>query len=1162
MIVKDESHVIIETLTCMVKYIDYYIIHDTGSTDNTIEVIRKFFEKHGIKGEVHSDKWVNFGHNRSLALKSCLGKSEYIWVMDADDIIEGEIVFPKVMDADGYYLKFKSGCSYRRQQIFKNSYELNWRYDGVLHEYPKSDIERPKIVDIKGDYAIISRRLGARNKNKHKYFNDAIVLEKFLREKPDQTRETYYLANSYADYAEEIGRNDMAEKAVIVYRKRIDLGGWLEEIYQSKYRIAGIYEKFSDQKYKNYAWKLAEEMYIDAYHTSQRPPITLNKEQGERFLDFIEKNKLSPIEKESLYLLIDNQPLFEQHRKAILQFSKDRRINKAYSSLLVDIITAIQPMLEPIYVIIKHYYTEQKFKEAYKYVKIAETIKKPEHVNLYLNEDVYDFLFFELASLISIEMKKYSEAYVFAKKAMASKNEDVVKRMKENSVKIKSNLKEEAKSLNCLVYIGYDNDQYYLKKLIKFLNFKYNVYLCTPHKDYSNSELVISINREEFEVIRNQINFDKIIFCDILPVFQIKDTILFLTEEFRTFYKDGLKVEITNSFVLNKYLSFVSGIFCSNQNIVDIIHDTFGISEDKLYDFEYQKIKLFDKLNFKYRIESNNFDITHNGFKFYIPIIPYNIKQFYESYFAETKNPVILQHYFMHCIKTDQIKEAEITLQKMLKFKNGEYEAYQFMLNTFKIMLNNKKKNWKENLNLIDQNNETEIFNQLYENAKAEFYDLELRPLQEPKIKLSNDGKIAVYFKYQNQTNFDQCFKSFFNCCEDSNLISDVYIYDPTEQYKDNKYKVINRMTLEYNYIVYIEDCYQFIDKRKYLNTLHFEENENLLQYAFTKSESIWTFAPSIISVSNLKKLGDIWNFKEFDVSIIASTLNLVGKYSSFKPYKQIEKYVEKQNDITLHVMIKNKDIDHRKINNISQLPVNKTFNSDNIKLDLAMIMKNTINNQFNYKKSTIKYLMCLYDAISEFNKTDVKYLMFVTSDHLFNKVNIEVLKEEIMKQDYDIITLDSMSNQPDFISEVELNHVESFIISSRITKLLQSKIEERMMQKNFIDLIKEVVPNIKTYSCNKMIISRILSNQFVDTRHKDLEGYKFYSMLDSVGSDIGWFDLPPEKLKEKADADPKCVGFNTLGWLKFDIKHDSKLVDLYTATQESEGLYIKESYL
>ena len=70
MIVKDESHIIEETLNNITSYIDldYWVISDTGSTDNTKEIIKLFFEKKKIKGELHEDSWKDFGHNRTVAL--------------------------------------------------------------------------------------------------------------------------------------------------------------------------------------------------------------------------------------------------------------------------------------------------------------------------------------------------------------------------------------------------------------------------------------------------------------------------------------------------------------------------------------------------------------------------------------------------------------------------------------------------------------------------------------------------------------------------------------------------------------------------------------------------------------------------------------------------------------------------------------------------------------------------------------------------------------------------------------------------------------------------------------------------------------------------------------------------------------------------------------
>jgi hypothetical protein len=70
MIVKNESHVIIQTLTNLCSHIDfsYWVICDTGSTDNTKELICDFFKGKNIKGELFQHEWKDFGHNRSFPL--------------------------------------------------------------------------------------------------------------------------------------------------------------------------------------------------------------------------------------------------------------------------------------------------------------------------------------------------------------------------------------------------------------------------------------------------------------------------------------------------------------------------------------------------------------------------------------------------------------------------------------------------------------------------------------------------------------------------------------------------------------------------------------------------------------------------------------------------------------------------------------------------------------------------------------------------------------------------------------------------------------------------------------------------------------------------------------------------------------------------------------
>ena len=71
MIVKNESSIITRLLDSVLPIIDSYCICDTGCTDNTIEVMRTFFEKHNKKGKFVNEPFRDFGYNRSFALKAC-----------------------------------------------------------------------------------------------------------------------------------------------------------------------------------------------------------------------------------------------------------------------------------------------------------------------------------------------------------------------------------------------------------------------------------------------------------------------------------------------------------------------------------------------------------------------------------------------------------------------------------------------------------------------------------------------------------------------------------------------------------------------------------------------------------------------------------------------------------------------------------------------------------------------------------------------------------------------------------------------------------------------------------------------------------------------------------------------------------------------------------
>jgi FkbM family methyltransferase len=245
MIVKNESHIIKETLTKLLQKIkfDYWVISDTGSTDKTKEIITEFFKEVGIPGELYEDDWVDFSHNRNKALEYAFGKSKYLLVFDADDEICGDFVLPE-LTRDSYSLQFGS---YTRPQIVNN--HKRWKYVGVLHEYICSNDSRINDASteiIKGPYYTISGRSGNRNLDSNKYLKDAIILEKAYYDALNAKDKIYYrygfyCANSYYHYGK-------YEDAISWYKKTLENGGWAQEKYVSCLNLYTCYEKMNNKE--------------------------------------------------------------------------------------------------------------------------------------------------------------------------------------------------------------------------------------------------------------------------------------------------------------------------------------------------------------------------------------------------------------------------------------------------------------------------------------------------------------------------------------------------------------------------------------------------------------------------------------------------------------------------------------------------------------------------------------------------------------------------------------------------------------------------------------------------------------------------------------------------------------------------------------------------
>ncbi len=237
MIVKNEIAILKRLFDSVYQWIDYWVICDTGSTDGTQDFIKWYFREKGIQGELLEHEWKNFGHNRNQLLKASKGKADYLLLMDADFIFKlgNDPNFKEKMDSDAYHVKYEGDLDYRQLLCVKSS--LNWIYKGVTHEY--IICENRKLDISKADYFTFIHECDGNNRS-DKIGRDIRLLEQGLIDEPTNARYHFYLAQSYLEQ-----RN--LEKAREHYQKRIDAGGWKEEIYYSKYQI-GITYILEEQK--------------------------------------------------------------------------------------------------------------------------------------------------------------------------------------------------------------------------------------------------------------------------------------------------------------------------------------------------------------------------------------------------------------------------------------------------------------------------------------------------------------------------------------------------------------------------------------------------------------------------------------------------------------------------------------------------------------------------------------------------------------------------------------------------------------------------------------------------------------------------------------------------------------------------------------------------
>jgi len=237
--IKNEEKILLRCLQSMEGIVDMYCILDTGSTDSSMAIAKQFLETH--PGCVTEEPWQNFGYNRTVSFQRaqefCRNggwdlSTTYGILVDADMVFVCGNLKEKTLGAVGYKALQKNGnLEYMNARLLRM--DFNWRCVGVTHEYwdgPTDQLEKEACyIDDKNDGGCKS----------DKFTRDRSLLEAGLAAEPDNVRYTFYLAQTYSCL-------NMIDEAIAKYKRRIEQGGWFEEVWYSYYSIGDLYKRKGD----------------------------------------------------------------------------------------------------------------------------------------------------------------------------------------------------------------------------------------------------------------------------------------------------------------------------------------------------------------------------------------------------------------------------------------------------------------------------------------------------------------------------------------------------------------------------------------------------------------------------------------------------------------------------------------------------------------------------------------------------------------------------------------------------------------------------------------------------------------------------------------------------------------------------------------------------
>jgi glycosyltransferase involved in cell wall biosynthesis len=403
MMLKNEHARLPVTLKSVADHIDSLIIFDTGSTDDTIDILRKFSKEQLIPLHLKEGEFVDFSTSRNVSLDFAdeVAKeieSDFLLLMDCNDELRGGKQLRRFCEEQ---LKTKETAWLVNQEWFSGVYNKyynlrlikpnhTWRYCGVVHEYLQKQNQKDIYVNhkIPPPVCLFQDRTSDDDKTGRRFTRDRELLLVEYEKNPEDARTVFYLAQTCSC----LGLNAEAYK---YYEIRSKMPGFQEENFHCWLRMGDI----------------------------ARTHAKINEEHPENRIH-LEKDT------EDITLLR----------------------NFTWEIALGNYMKAFEhtPRAEPAVAIANYYRDKEKWLLSYHFARIACELGFPHDAILFIDNHVYDYVRYHVMGIVAYYCGRFKEGYEACQHVIKVSNQEIDK----NNLKFYEDILFPQKKLKKMQKIG------------------------------------------------------------------------------------------------------------------------------------------------------------------------------------------------------------------------------------------------------------------------------------------------------------------------------------------------------------------------------------------------------------------------------------------------------------------------------------------------------------------------------------------------------------------------------------------------------------------------------------------------------------------------------------------------------------------------------------